>query len=420
MALFLIAVLALLLPAPLAAQAEASADRIRVFLDCRTFGCDRDFLITEMPYVLWTQDRLDAEVHVLVTSLETGAGGEEYTLALMGQGRFAGRGDTVVTFVPPNSTDDGRRREIARVLELSLVPYIMRTDGAANFELGQIEPIEARAPQQAIDDPWNFWVYRASVNGDGNSESRESEYRLEGSLTASRVTEASKVEFDVDYEYESNSFTLSDGEERTFALREADFSSRYARSISEHWSLGLGSNVGMSEFRNRDLSATLDVQAEYNLFPWREATSRQLVGIVTLGGRYNDYREITIYGLTTEMRPTASLIFAGESRQAWGEVDATLRHTQYLHDVNVYNVSFDASTEIRITRGLSLELSAFGEKVHDQLSLPRGDASDEEVLTRQRALATAYRYGGRIGLSFTFGSIYNTIVNPRLEKIDDN
>ena len=40
-----------------------------------------------------------------------------------------------------------------------------------------------------------------------------------------------------------------------------------------------------------------------------------------------------------------------------------------------------------------------------------------EVLTRQRALATAYRLGGSVGLSFTFGSIYNTIVNPRLDEL---
>lgn len=49
--------------------------------------------------------------------------------------------------------------------------------------------------------------------------------------------------------------------------------------------------------------------------------------------------------------------------------------------------------------------------------LPRGEATADEVLTRQRSLATGYRYGGSVGLSFTFGSIYNTIVNPRLDDL---
>jgi len=69
-----------------------------------------------------------------------------------------------------------------------------------------------------------------------------------------------------------------------------------------------------------------------------------------------------------------------------------------------------------LSRGLALELSANAAKVQDQLFLPRGDASDDDVLTRQRALATAYRLCGSVGISFTFGSIFNTIVNPRLNE----
>jgi hypothetical protein len=56
-------------------------------------------------------------------------------------------------------------------------------------------------------------------------------------------------------------------------------------------------------------------------------------------------------------------------------------------------------------------------RVNDQLYLARGDATEAEVLTRQRALATAFRLNGSVGLTFTFGSIYNSIVNPRLDDI---
>ncbi|MFM8909355.1 MAG: hypothetical protein ACKOH8_02045 [Gemmatimonadota bacterium] len=76
-----------------------------------------------------------------------------------------------------------------------------------------------------------------------------------------------------------------------------------------------------------------------------------------------------------------------------------------------------SSRDIRLTRGLSIELRGEAAKVNDQLFLARGSASDDEVLTRQRALATAYRLNGGVGLSFTFGSIYNSIVNPRLEEL---
>jgi hypothetical protein len=51
--------------------------------------------------------------------------------------------------------------------------------------------------------------------------------------------------------------------------------------------------------------------------------------------------------------------------------------------------------------------------LRDQLYLPRGNLSDEERLLRLRQLATSYNYFVQVGLSYSFGSIFNNIVNPR-------
>lgn len=51
--------------------------------------------------------------------------------------------------------------------------------------------------------------------------------------------------------------------------------------------------------------------------------------------------------------------------------------------------------------------------VRDQLYLPASGATPEEILARQRVLATDYSYFANFGLSFRFGSVYNNIVNPR-------
>jgi hypothetical protein len=51
--------------------------------------------------------------------------------------------------------------------------------------------------------------------------------------------------------------------------------------------------------------------------------------------------------------------------------------------------------------------------VHDQLYLPKGDTSIEDLLLRRRKLATTYEISGRFGFRFTFGSIYNSVVNER-------
>jgi hypothetical protein len=396
----------------------ASEPRLRVFLDCPTGGCDRNFFVTEMPFALWTQDRLDADVHALITGLRTGAGGSEYTIALLGRGTFAARSDTLHASIAPNSSDDMRRRELARVLQLGLMPYAIRVTDASLFSVRYERPSgQAAGLASVIRDPWDFWVYRARVNGSGSAESLNSSYQLSGSFNASRVTEQLKLSFNAYNEYRSNSFELSDGSEQSYLVRSANLSARLVRSISEHWSIGTRGNGGYSEFRNQQSYAGLDVSAEYNVFPWREATSQQLIALLALGSRYYDYHEITIYERRSELRPVARAIVAGESRQQWGSLDGALRFTQFLHDREIFNLSFNGRAQIRLSRGLSLELRGDAAKVSDQLYLPRGGASDDEILTRQRALATAFRVGGSIGLSFTFGSIYNTIVNPRLDEL---
>ncbi len=411
-----------MLPVTLAAQPDDDDPRVKVFLDCPTGGCDRNFLITEHPYAVFTQDRLDADVHLLITRIGTGSGGGEYTLQFIGQRAFAGRTDTLVATTPPNIAEDTRRRTLSRMIHVGLATRVARgSRGAQLLErlLVQYDPLvgDQAVSTQQPKDPWNLWVYRVRLNGNAESESRSGEYRLSGSLGANRVTEEWRLEFNADNEYRARRFELSDGAERTFILRSAQATARIVRSLSDHWSVGTRLRTGLNEFRNEDAYANAELSAEYNVFPWREATSRQLVGIVSLGGQFFDYREITIYEQTSETRPVARVVVAGESRQTWGQIDAALRYTQYLHDAERYNVSFNGRTTLRISRGLSLELSAEAAKVQDQLYLARGDASDDEVLTRQRALATAYRLRGSVGLSFTFGSIYNTFVNPRLNEL---
>ena len=52
--------------------------------------------------------------------------------------------------------------------------------------------------------------------------------------------------------------------------------------------------------------------------------------------------------------------------------------------------------------------------INDQLSLPAGGITDEEQLLNLREQSTSYSYEIRFGLQFSFGSIFNNVVNPRL------
>ena len=68
---------------------------------------------------------------------------------------------------------------------------------------------------------------------------------------------------------------------------------------------------------------------------------------------------------------------------------------------------------IRITRGLEVEVDGRASRIRDQISLPRRDATPEEVLLRLRELRSGYDLQFQFGLSYRFGSIFNNIVNPR-------
>ncbi|MEO7823036.1 MAG: hypothetical protein ABIS15_05470, partial [Gemmatimonadaceae bacterium] len=69
--------------------------------------------------------------------------------------------------------------------------------------------------------------------------------------------------------------------------------------------------------------------------------------------------------------------------------------------------------DLRLFKGLSLFFFGQGSIIRDQLYLRRGNLSDTERLLRLRQLATSYSYFANVGLSYSFGSIFNNIVNSR-------
>lgn len=78
------------------------------------------------------------------------------------------------------------------------------------------------------------------------------------------------------------------------------------------------------------------------------------------------------------------------------------------------NLGLEETEQKYEVEGLSV-FSAFNVGlVQDQLYLPAGEASLDEVLLRRRERATSYELDARLGLSYTFGSIYNNVVNTRL------
>src|SRR6266550_1621845 len=57
---------------------------VRVFLDCNR--CDQEYIKKEVTFIDYVRNREDADVHVLVTTQETGGGGSQWTLKFIGLG----------------------------------------------------------------------------------------------------------------------------------------------------------------------------------------------------------------------------------------------------------------------------------------------------------------------------------------------
>ena len=125
------------------------------------------------------------------------------------------------------------------------------------------------------------------------------------------------------------------------------------------------------------------------------------------------YNEETVYFKTRESLINSSLQGSLELKEKWGSISSTLEYSFYLHDSGKNRIDWYGNIDIRLFQGFSFEISGGASRIRDQLSLPGGGASYEEILLQRAQLATGYEYWGSIGFRYTFGSIYNNIVNPR-------
>ncbi len=393
---------------------------LRIFLDCRG-ECDFDFLRTEITFVDYVRDRKDADVHVLVTTQPTGGGGREFTVKFIGLDRFAGREDTLRYVAAQTDTNDERRRGLAQVLKLGLVRYVADTPLARELQIGHRPRAgtPAAGPATPAADPWNFWIFRVGTSGNLFAEQRTRRGSLRGSLAANRTTDALKVSLNANLNYNESRYDLSDeGEPPDIYVsitRDYGLSGLVVKSLAGHWSAAARLSMSSSTFTNQRRAVRMWAGLEYNIFPYTESTRREFVVNYTLGPNWLHYQEVTIFDKLEETLYSHQLVVALSLRQPWGSGFLEGQLSQYLHDRTKNRVDLNGRAEIRVFRGLTLNVGGEVSRIRDQLYLPAGGATPEEILVLRRQLATGYRYRMDWGVSYTFGSIYNNVVNPRFD-----
>lgn len=413
-----LAALALVCSIVVPAHAQSAGRAFSLFLDCRELYCEPDYYRTEVGFVDHVRDPAAADVHLLVTRQPTGGGGSTYTLAFYGQRRFDGMSDTLTLTTPQGTTEDERRRALVRTIRLGLARYLAHTPQGARAALVLTADAAPSDRPRVTSDPWDAWVFRVGTSTEIERETSSSDTEIDLDLHADRVTERWKTRIRLGEHYNGESFDV-DGERVTSVRR--DFGARVmqVRSFGPHWAAGVRAGAASSTFQNEKLAAQLAPALEYDFYPYREATRRQLYVQYAAGVRYFRYADTTVYFKTREALPFESLHLSFEQKQTWGSLEALVSGYHFLHDLGKSRIDFHAGASIRVVRGLQVEFSGRYSVIHDQLYLAKGDLTREEVLLRQTQLATGYRARLYAGVSYTFGSVFNNVVNPRFSIGDD-
>ncbi len=405
-------------PQSATAQAQAVApagQRLRVFLDC---DCFETYLREEIDWVDYVRQAQDADVHLMSRTTTTGGGGNELVLRFVGRGRFEGVDQELRAVTLTGDSEDTRRRAVARVVTVGLLGYMARAGLPANVDVS----VDSREAESVATrrDRWNLWVYELEASGDFSAQESSRDRQFDFRATADRVSAMWKISFGASTQQQLERFTLEpdpddpDGS-GTFETRrrESDVESMVVRSLGGHWSFGGGAEVNSSTFGNTRLRARVGAAVEFSVFPYEDYATRQLVLQYQAGVEHAKFNEITLFdklGETVGFHETSVRL---DQRQPWGSLQAEVQFSQYLHDLSKYRLEVSGEVDIRIARGLSLSFDGQASRIRDQLSLPKRNASASEVLLRLRELQSGYEVDFSFGLTYSFGSLFNNVVNPR-------
>jgi hypothetical protein len=383
---------------------KEKAPRVYIYCDY----CDLDFIRTEITFVNYVIDRKEAEIHILITHEHSGSGGQQYTLTFIGLQKYKDMNDTLKLDIYQDDTEDIGRRKLVQVLKLGLMRYMARTPLAQQININIAQGLAA----QEVRDKWNYWLFQTSIYSDFNGEQSYQYLSLNGKIKADRITEKWKMKLSLGTNYTEENFDIEDSTLNSYT-RSQYLDGLVVKSLSRHWSAGISAGIHSSTYNNLASSFSLEPALEYNVFPYSESTRRELRILYNLGYRYNKYEEETIYNKTEEGLIEEELTTTLELKQPWGTVEINVSASHYLHDFSKNYTHISSEIDLRLFKGFSLEVYGAFSRIHDQLSLPKGEISTEEILLRRRQMETQYYYWASIGFSYSFGSIYNNIVNPR-------
>jgi hypothetical protein len=379
---------------------------VRLFIDCNY--CDMNYIRREIPYVNYVRDVKEAQLYLRETRQTTGSGGREYSFFFTGQERFEGLTDTLIYLSRPDDPRDQTRDGRTNMIKMGLMRYVARTPIYKEVSIQHTGQLK----EELVIDKWNNWVFEIETRPRFESEESLKEYSFWNSINLNKVTPDWKIEIDFDHRLTRTKYIYDDSTHISDKTQ-MQFENLIVKSLGEHWSAGVNTELLTSTFSNMQFMAEILPSVEYNLFPYSESTHHQLRFLYSIGPSINYYNDSTIYHKKDEILGQQQLQIAYQTQEKWGSINLSLEGSNYLHDFSKNRLELEGSINVRIIKGLSFSIRGRVAQIHDQLSLVGEELSEADILLQLQEMASAYNIDGSIGLTYTFGSIYNNVVNPR-------
>jgi hypothetical protein len=390
--------------------AGAKSPNINFFLECE--DCDFNFVRQNLKSISFVRNPDLADVHILSTESSTGSGGKKYFLQFIGANQFAGKQAEYTYLSERSETNDQIRKGLLQLIKTGILHYYSMAGQELNVEINFTDDA-TNSDSLSNYDPWSKWIFRFDVSGNLEKEETQQQvgYNLGGRIE--KITTDWKTQFDIDIKNDVETF-IDDEKEIKNEQRRIKAYGLFIKSLSPHWSAGAFTDTYTDTYLNLKNHLGARMGIEYNIFPWKLSDRKIFALRYASGFEHRQYFKETIYDKMKETLWFESAEIELEIIQPWGEIQTSIEGKHYFYDFSKNSINFESDISMRFTRALSVFIEFQAEVIHDQLYLIKGEGESlEDLLLKRRKLATTYQFSGEVGFRFTFGSIYNNVVNER-------
>lgn len=382
-------------------------DKIKAYIDCR---CDESYLKQQTSFLEYVRDQDLADIEIFILDVRNASGSRSFEIKIDGNNFFEDISSNAFVDGNPNDTSSSQRDRLLDELKVALIPFLKSKK--YNYDL-KVDVKSNTNDAYDVDDKWKNWIFQLSGSYDSDEEESRKTNRYEVEFEIDKVTEDWRIGIDLSRN-ESNRKFFNDDDVYSSNRKTTSLRGRVVRSISNHFSAGAFFGAYQNTYENIDLNSYIAPAVEYSFFPYEDVLSKEITLAYRIGTGKRNYIQKTIYGFEKQRLTSQTLTLNIKFRQKWGNISSYINATQFLNDGSKKRFSLRSDLDIRVFEGLAVRLSGNINLIREQYSLAAGNTSIEDLLLQQRQIATDYKTGFSVGLSYTFGSIYNSIINTRL------